>query len=156
MSITIMITVSSVMSQIFSGTSNRCTYHHYESFVPAEIYDNSPGWCGIRYSSLDLTRVTAVNGMNEGGCNQCLEVTAEGGNTIYVLAIDFKADPGLDISETSFHHMFPDGNPLDPITCSWNVVDPCYCTDICTGSPEECTIGLRNLLPAYLMPPNNF
>lgn len=138
-----------------SGSNVRCTFHDYEG-MSAQLglaLDNSPGWCGTRYSVLNVARVTAVNGMGAGLCNQCLEITgSNGGPAVYVLAIDNKADPGLDVARSSFQALFPSANAYDPQLCNWRVVEPSRCGTICTGSAEECTPGVRNLLPAYLLP----
>jgi hypothetical protein len=135
---------------------DRCTFHDYESYKPLRQYDNSPGWCGVRYSVLNVARITAVNGMNADGCNRCLEVTgADGTNPIYVLAVDFKADPGLDIAKSSYMALFPNQNPLDPNICRWRRVNPSFCGKICFGTSEECTPGQRNLLPGYLLAPSD-
>ncbi|KAJ3278135.1 hypothetical protein HK104_002611 [Borealophlyctis nickersoniae] len=133
-----------------------CTYHDYEGdkarFGPA--YDNNPGWCGIRYSALNAARITAISTMDEHLCGKCLEITSSSsgsGPSQYVLAIDQKAAPGLDIARTSFAAMFPGSNPLDPQTCMYRIVADSMCTGVCFG--EECTPGTRNALPAYLLPP---
>ncbi|KAJ2992211.1 hypothetical protein HDV02_003197 [Globomyces sp. JEL0801] len=109
---------------------------------------------GTRYSKLNIARITAVHGLQAGLCNQCLEMmNANGGPSVYVLAVDQKGDPGLDVAISSFSAAFPGANPLDPQTCKWRVVDPSKCGKICYGSKEECTPGVRNSLPAYLLPP---
>ncbi|KAL2911798.1 hypothetical protein HK105_208731 [Polyrhizophydium stewartii] len=136
--------------------TGRCTYHPYQEDLArlGSAYDNSPGWCGIRYTALDITRVVAVNGVTAGDCAQCLEFrNAAGGPSEFVLIIDQKGDPGLDISRSSFSAAFPGQNPLDPQTCAWRIVDPSNCAGICRGSALECTPGQRNLLPASQLPP---
>jgi hypothetical protein len=133
----------------------KCTFHPYESDKEKWNieYDNSPGWCGIRYSMLNVARITAINGMNSALCNQCIQVQgSKGGPFIYVLAVDYKEAPGLDIAKSSFQALFPKSNPFDPQICRWRVVNPKYCGKICIGSEEECTPGSRNLLPASLLP----
>jgi hypothetical protein len=137
----------------------RATYHDYEGDRArlGRAYDNSPGWCGIRYSVLNVARITAINGMNAGLCNQCLEVqNVNGGPVVYVLAVDWKADPGLDIARSSYAALTPGANPLDPQQVRYRVVDPSHCAGICQGTADECTPGRRNLLPAYLLPPGPF
>ncbi|KAL2911796.1 hypothetical protein HK105_208729 [Polyrhizophydium stewartii] len=137
--------------------TGRCTYHPYQEDLArlGSAYDNSPGWCGIRYTALDITRVVAVNGVTAGDCAQCLEFrNAAGGPSELVLIIDQKGDPGLDVSRSSFSAAFPGQNPLDPQTCAWRIVDPSNCAGICRGSALECTPGQRNLLPASMLPGN--
>ncbi|KAI8898153.1 hypothetical protein BC833DRAFT_614955 [Globomyces pollinis-pini] len=150
--VTILIT-SSAAEQWSTG---RCTYHPYEddyNKLGPSTYDNSPGWCGIRYSKLNVARITAVHGLGESQCNQCLEMmNANGGPTVYVLAVDQKGDPGLDVAKASFMATFPGANPLDPQNCKWRPVEPSKCGTICYGTKEECTPGKRNLLPGYLLP----
>ena len=49
-----------------SSLAGRCTTHDYELSLKQIGYpalDNSPGWCGIRYSMLNIARITAVNGL---------------------------------------------------------------------------------------------
>ena len=109
---------------------------------------------------LNIARITAVNGLNTpSNCNQCLEIIGDGSSNqqpVYVLAVDQKGDPGLDIARSSYQKIFPDKNWLDPQICNWRVVDSSYCTGICVGTPEECNLGSRNLLPAYLLPKMTF
>ena len=93
------------------------TYHDYEGDrnTLGRAYDNSPGWCGIRYSVLNVARITAVNGMHEGLCNQCLAVqNVNGGPVVYVLAVDQKQGEGLDIARSSYHALNPAENPKLP------------------------------------------
>eukprot|EP00842_Homolaphlyctis_polyrhiza_P003779 jgi/Hompol1/4401/HPOL_007084-RA len=106
-----------------------CTYQAYEEDKArlGAAADNAPGWCGIRYSALNAARIVAVNGLSDGLCAQCLEIKGNG-PSVYVLAIDLKEAPGLDIAGTSFHNLFPDRNILDPETCNWRVVDPSLCS----------------------------
>ncbi|KAI8926381.1 hypothetical protein BC831DRAFT_228438 [Entophlyctis helioformis] len=54
--------------------TGRCTYHPYEEDKArlGASYDNSPGWCGIRYSALNAARIVAVNGLGTGMCAQCI------------------------------------------------------------------------------------
>ncbi|KAJ3308738.1 hypothetical protein HDV04_000834 [Boothiomyces sp. JEL0838] len=133
----------------------RCTYHPYEEDMKSlgNAYDNSPGWCGIRYTMLNVARIVAVHGLGAGNCNMCLEMAnANGGPSVYILAVDQKGDPGLDVAKSSFQAAFPNSNALDPEVCKWRVVDHSFCGGICVGAPEECTEGQRNLLPGYLLP----
>ncbi|RKO96069.1 hypothetical protein CAUPRSCDRAFT_12231, partial [Caulochytrium protostelioides] len=102
-----------------------CTYHNYEgdmaTFGPT-AYDNSPGWCGYRYSSMDLSRVMAMNSIQAATCNSCWAVrsaTDASSPTRYILAIDQKGAEGLDIAKSSFEAIFPNANPADPQTCNW-------------------------------------
>ncbi|KAJ3289354.1 hypothetical protein HK104_007522 [Borealophlyctis nickersoniae] len=131
----------------------RCTYHDYEGDKSrlGTSYDDSPGWCGYRYSVLDVSRITAVSGMDVALCGKCLEISgANGGPSTYVMAVDQKGDPGLDVARTSFAKTFPGSNPLDPQSCRYRVVSDDYCAGICNGA--ECKPGVRNYLPAYLLP----
>ena len=141
--------IASIAAQGMSGSSARCTYHDYESYEPVASFENSPGWCGIRYSQLNLARITAVNGLGGDGCAKCLRVSGPAGS-LYVLAVDTKADPGLDIARTSFAAI-TNTNVLNPISCSWTVVADSFCQGICTGTAAECTPGRRNLLPAPIL-----
>ncbi|KAJ3038368.1 hypothetical protein HDV00_000789 [Rhizophlyctis rosea] len=153
LAVSVLLGATSVAAQWESGP---CTYHDYEGDkeLLGFAYDSSPGWCGTRYSSLYVARVTAVSTMNPALCNKCLEIQSSSGSgpSAYVLAIDQKGAPGLDVAKTSFASIFPGQNPLDPQNCRWRVVDDSYCSGVCFGSPEECTPGLRNNLPAYLLP----
>ncbi|KAJ3278737.1 hypothetical protein HK104_002067 [Borealophlyctis nickersoniae] len=134
-----------------------CTYHDYEGDKAnlGAAYDNSPGWCGIRYSALNAARITAIDTMHESLCGKCLEIASSSGSgpSQYVLAIDQKGAPGLDVARTSFAAAFPGSNPLDPQSCMYRIVADEMCAGVCFGSAQECTPGVRNLLPAYLLPP---
>lgn len=149
-------TLHTVMAQSWTA---RCTYHDYEgdqARYGIQAYDDSPGWCGIRYSSLNLARVTAAHTITPQLCGKCLAVQSASSSSApvhYLLMIDQKGDPGLDIAKTSFQALFPNNNPLDPETCNFAVVDDKFCSGICFGSTDECTPGVRNSLPAYLLPP---
>ncbi|RKO97810.1 hypothetical protein CXG81DRAFT_27262 [Caulochytrium protostelioides] len=136
-------------AQAFSGL---CTYHNYEGDMASRgssSYDSSPGWCGYRYSSMDLSRVMAMNSINGASCNTCWAVrdASKSGPPTYILAIDQKGAEGLDIALTAFKAIFPYANPADPQTCAWEQVDTSYCFDVCRGSDLECTQSLRNTLP---------
>nr|KAJ3412749.1 hypothetical protein HK105_002264 [Polyrhizophydium stewartii] len=140
-----------------SWQNGPCTYHPYEEDMArlGSAYDNSPAWCGFRYSALNVARIVSVNGMGDSQCGQCLEFrNAAGGPSVFVLAVDQKGAAGLDISRSSFSAAFPGQNPLDPQTCAWRIVDPSNCVGICSGL-ECATPGRRNMLPASLLPPVN-
>ncbi|KAH6568453.1 hypothetical protein BASA50_003918 [Batrachochytrium salamandrivorans] len=155
------VTLASLLSTV-SGrptddwSTGKCTYHPYEEDLArlgGTAYDNAPGWCGIRYTALNIQRIVAVSGLGASMCAQCIEFRgAAGGPTMYVLAVDQKGSEGLDVSHTSFQNAFPSANALDPQTCAWRITDPSNCAGVCRGSAEECTPGVRNLLPAYLLP----
>jgi hypothetical protein len=138
----------------YAWTEGPCTAHFYEDLRPLkEKMDYNPGWCGTRYTMLNLARITAVHGITADGCNKCLQVqNARGGPSIFVWATDRKEAPGLDISRESFQRMTPGSNVLDPQVCRWQVVPNERCGRICFGSSEECTSGVRNSLPAPLLP----
>lgn len=136
-----------------SGTV-RCTFHDYEGTFNTfgMQLDYSPPYCGMRYSVLNNARVMAVSFMEPGMCNQCIQVFGASGSSAYILAVDRKEADGLDIAGSSFQALFPGSNVLDPQTCSYQVVDHSYCAGICSGSAEECTVGVKNNLPANLLP----
>ena len=136
-----------------SGTV-RCTFHDYEGTFNTfgMQLDYSPPYCGMRYSVLNNARVMAVSFMEPGMCNQCIQVFGASGSSAYILAVDRKEADGLDIAGSSFQALFPGSNVLDPQTCSYQVVDHSYCAGICSGSAEECTLGVKNNLPANLLP----
>ncbi|KAJ3071089.1 hypothetical protein HK102_006516, partial [Quaeritorhiza haematococci] len=116
------------------------------------VFKTAPPWCGMRYSKLNAASITAISGINANMCNQCLEVQAVGGGpTRYVLIVDQKGAPGLDIALTSFSALFPGKNPLDPQTCQWRITDWQRCQGVCFGNAAECSTGVRNLLPPYLL-----
>jgi hypothetical protein len=137
-------------------TEGPCTYHPYQEDLKrfGEPYDNNPGWCGTRYTMLNVARITAIHGITADTCNQCLEVqnARSPGQSIYVLVTDRKEAPGLDMALDSFRLVAPGSNPLDPQLCRWKFVGANKCGQICFGTKEECTPGVRNSLPAYLLP----
>lgn len=154
--LTLLVTSSLTTASPTDFTTVPCTFHDYEADKQqlGTSYDNSPGWCGTRYSSLNVARITAISGLSGSLCNACLEITsASGGPSEYVLAVDQKQGNGLDIAKSSFQNVFPGKNPLDPQMCRFRVVENKFCERVCFGSREECTPGVRNLLPAYLLPP---
>ncbi|KAI8926382.1 hypothetical protein BC831DRAFT_456510 [Entophlyctis helioformis] len=137
-------------------STGRCTYHPYESdgLRLGQAYDNSPGWCGYRYSALNIARITALHGITAAECGNCLQIQSSSGvgPLAHVLVVDQKGDPGLDVAKSSFAALFPGENPLDPQVCRWRVVGIEHCRGVC-GGPECAVPGVRNLLPAYLMAP---
>ena len=68
-------------------------------------------------------------------CNKCVRIKGLNsiGPSMYVLMIDRKAAPGLDIAKTTFMELFPDKNPLDPQQCEYSIVEDIYCQNICWG-----------------------
>ncbi|KAJ3334914.1 hypothetical protein HDU91_002458, partial [Kappamyces sp. JEL0680] len=116
--------------------------------------DNSAPWCGQRYSVLNVARVVAIPNMSADKCNQCIEIIGSA-DPVYVLVIDQREAYGLDIAESSYQALFPGANILDPQTCQYRFVDPSLCGTICYGSSDECTPGVRNLLPSYLLAPTS-
>ncbi|KAI8929665.1 hypothetical protein BC831DRAFT_442533 [Entophlyctis helioformis] len=137
-------------------STGRCTYHPYESdgLRLGQAYDNSPGWCGYRYSALNIARITALHGITAAECGNCLQIQSSSGvgPLAHVLVVDQKGDPGLDVAKSSFAALFPGENPLDQQVCRWRVVGIEHCRGVC-GGPECAVPGVRNLLPAYLMAP---
>jgi hypothetical protein len=134
-----------------------CTMHAYEGMLKqyGNAIDNSPPWCGQRYTILNVARVVAITNMSPGMCNQCIEIVGVGrfgGPKVYALAVDQRQAYGLDIAESSYKALFPRDNILNPHTCKYRVVNPSFCGKICYGTKMECTRGKRNLLPAYLLP----
>ncbi|KAJ3304468.1 hypothetical protein HDV03_002812 [Kappamyces sp. JEL0829] len=135
-----------------------CTMNAYEQTFQAALssdgmalLDSSAPWCGQRYSVLNNARIVSVSGMSSDLCNQCIEIVGAG-SSVYAWAVDQREAHGLDIAESSYQALFPNSNLLDPQTCQWRVVSPSYCGTICYGSAEECTPGVKNLLPASLLP----
>lgn len=134
-----------------------CTMNAYEGAYAqlGKSLDNSPAWCGIRYSVLNVARIVSLPNMDPSKCNQCIEIVGTGplsGPSVYVLAVDQRVAYGLDIAESSYHALFPSDNILNPHVCKYRAVNPSLCGKICYGSAEECTVGVRNLLPASLLP----
>ncbi|KAJ3252414.1 hypothetical protein HK103_001581 [Boothiomyces macroporosus] len=136
-----------------------CTFHDYEGDYNrfGKALDNNPGWCGIRYSVLNVARITAMHGISASSCNQCLEFSAADGSgpSVYVLVVDQKGAEGLDVAQSSFAAAFPGKNSLDPETCRWRIVDPSKCGKICYADDPECNVGERNILAPAQLPPAN-
>lgn len=117
------------------------------------LFRKDPGWCGIRYSSLNVQRIVSMSNISPELCGKCVKLQgANGGPVQYALAMDQRGAAGLDISKTTYENMFPGQNPLNPQQCVYEVVHDSFCSGICCGVGEECTPGVRNSLPAYLLP----
>jgi hypothetical protein len=88
----------------------------------------SPPSCGYDYNKLDLTRVTAVEGLDKSQCGACLKVANPTlNNEVYVLVIDMGGN-GLDLSESSYIELF---NTTDhPLRAKWEPVDNSFCSGI--------------------------
>jgi hypothetical protein len=148
----ISVIISALISTTLSQwTSLPCTMHDYEGPLASDprLYDNAAPYCGHRYSILNIARIVALPNMNPGLCNQCVEIRGE--QSVYVLVVDQREAYGLDIASSSYQSLFPNDNVLNPHTCQYRIVDPSLCGKICYGSEQECTTGVRNLLPGYLL-----
>ncbi|KXN65262.1 hypothetical protein CONCODRAFT_13215 [Conidiobolus coronatus NRRL 28638] len=106
------------------------TCHDYEGMDPISL--KNPPSCGYDYSKLDLTRVTAVQGLSKSQCGSCLRVSnpSDPSNWIHVLVID-TGGRGLDLSTSAFIKLF---NSTDhPSRAMWYPVE----SDNCEGIYQE-------------------
>ncbi|KAJ1769419.1 hypothetical protein IW140_004338 [Coemansia sp. RSA 1813] len=108
--------------------SGSVTYHDYQA-LPLELLKYNPPFCGMPYTSLDVTRITAVAGMTTDQCGTCLKVTnsANPSKFVYVLAVD-KCMNALDISKPAFAQILDiDAGHGD---VSWTPVDKSLCAGV--------------------------
>ncbi|KAJ2799429.1 hypothetical protein H4R21_003550 [Coemansia helicoidea] len=105
------------------------TYHDYQA-LPLSAVANNPPSCGMPYAQLDLTRITAVQALdNKVDCGQCVKVcnAKDDAKFVYVLAVDL-GGRGLDLSKPSFGRLFPLDDGIGPAT--WAPVDNSHCAGI--------------------------
>ncbi|KAL7004306.1 hypothetical protein EMMF5_006132 [Cystobasidiomycetes sp. EMM_F5] len=139
-----------LVGTIASASTDRITPHEYQTFTAQTV----TGTCGYFGSSLvngatmDLTRVAAAhNHDGHTGCNSCIKVDGPIGS-VYLLVIDQKGDPGLDISADAYNlitgsTLGPSGAPIatadgkgmgGPVAGSYAQVDISLCSVHWTGS----------------------
>ncbi|KAJ9048705.1 hypothetical protein DSO57_1032299 [Entomophthora muscae] len=101
--------------------------------------------CGMPGNHLDLTRITAVNGLiKETQCGACLKVTSglPGTKPQYVMAVDI-VQVGLDLNEDVFFKLY--GTNTGRFTGQWKLAHPKHCQGIVTGGSYN--LPGRNLFP---------
>ncbi|KAJ9073979.1 hypothetical protein DSO57_1010958 [Entomophthora muscae] len=113
--------------------------HYYDTL--AEYLDTNPVFCGILGSHLNISRITAVQGLTQDQCGTCLRI-AGGGHEVYVMAVD-KGGAGLDLNKDSFMFLF--GEDTGMFEATWEPVDSANCTGIVKGGKYD--------LPAIPKPP---
>ncbi|ORZ03831.1 hypothetical protein BCR43DRAFT_536603 [Syncephalastrum racemosum] len=123
-SFSFLLSVTTVALAVTLEGSATITPQDYESLIGA--VDNPPA-CGQPYSSLDLTRITAVEKMDRTKtCNLCLKVTnaVDTSKSVYVLAVDL-GGVGLD--------------RYDPSPATWTTVDDSHCAGIYNNGTSPAT-----------------
>ncbi|KAJ2704437.1 hypothetical protein FB645_003289 [Coemansia sp. IMI 203386] len=122
--------------------SGTITYHDYEG-MDANLIVNNPPSCGMPYSELDRTRITAVQLLNTAtDCGQCIQVinTNDPSKFVYVLAVD-TGGRGLDLSMTAFSQLF---NVADGVgAAAWTPVDNSNCAGVWSNLGSDPYDGLK-------------
>ncbi|SAM08038.1 hypothetical protein [Absidia glauca] len=129
--------ILSPVSAILSGSA-RITPQDYIGLPPVALANNPPA-CGMPYATLDLSRITAVQGLNKAtDCNKCIKVvnTQDPSKYVYVLAVDLGGS-GLDLSIPSFKKLF--GQQYDASPASWAEADASHCAGIYSGGSPATT-----------------
>ncbi|KAJ1915871.1 hypothetical protein H4219_004093 [Mycoemilia scoparia] len=75
--------------------SNSITPHDYVGLGSG--LENNPPWCGMSYNTLDIGRITAVQGLgNKADCGSCLRIVTDAANCGAIPPIPFKEDGNID------------------------------------------------------------
>jgi hypothetical protein len=117
---------ASAASAALSG-NQKITTHDYNQIQGA--LDTNPVFCGYPGSQLDISRITAVQGLTQSQCGACLKVcnADDPSKHQYVLAVD-RGGVGLDLNMDSFYALFGDRTGLYGAT--WEQVDNSNCAGI--------------------------
>ncbi|NBO98911.1 MAG: hypothetical protein EBU90_02115 [Proteobacteria bacterium] len=135
--------------------AERCTMHDYEGDQKrfgVAAYDNQPPWCGQKYSNYNVSRIMAMSIMTRTNCDKCFLVTGE--KSVYILGVDKKADPGLDIARSSFVELFPNSDPLNPQDCSFVQVPLWHCTQSGPPPPSVVSVSQPSVSPPSVSQPS--
>ncbi|KAJ9084733.1 hypothetical protein DSO57_1021238 [Entomophthora muscae] len=109
-----------------TGTQKIST-HDY--LAVEETLDKNPVYCGIPGSTMNLGRITAVQGLTSSQCGTCLRISGNDKDT-YVMAVD-KGGAGLDLNTKSFSYLFGEDTGL--FGASWEPADQSHCSGIISG-----------------------
>ncbi|CAG8487519.1 474_t:CDS:2 [Ambispora leptoticha] len=125
--ISLVVSYLAVTARAGLSGSQTITPEDYPVFGPKAV--NNPPFCGMPYAELDLNRITAVEGLGQGGCGTCLKVTSldDSSKSVFVLAVD-QGGQGLDLSTGAFMVLF--GQDQSPAGASWSPVDGSNCNGI--------------------------
>ncbi|KAJ2764301.1 hypothetical protein IWQ56_004538 [Coemansia nantahalensis] len=121
------------------------TYHDYQA-LPLSSVANNPPSCGMPYAQLDLTRITAVQALdNKVDCGQCVKVcnAKDDAKFVYVLAVDL-GGRGLDLSKPSFGRLFPLDDGIGPATWAPPASMPPATPDSSTKADSPTTADSQN------------
>ncbi|KAJ2664960.1 hypothetical protein IWW48_000574 [Coemansia sp. RSA 1200] len=119
---------SSARAASVPAGSGLATFNDYQQF-PLSALKYNPPFCGMPYTSLDVTRITAVAGLTLEQCGTCLKVSsaADPAKSTYVLAVD-KCAGGLDLSKPAFAKILnTDAGKTD---VKWTPVDKKFCSGV--------------------------
>lgn len=136
------------------GGSGQCSYHPYiqVGLTDPGSYTKQTTSCGTEYGHLNIGYVMSIDDGTGLGCNRCYAVTSQAtGKQVYILGVDRKGSPGLDIGESAWADLGHDersdtSSPLHYAQvqqCKWREVDASNCAGICKSqTPElDCTSG---------------
>jgi len=126
---------------LFLISVSSSTYANVVGSQPITTHDylapNDLGSCGIPYSCLDVTRVTAVQALDKSvDCGTCIKVTCTSNPAkfVYVVAID-TGGQGLDLSTPSFQDLFGINTGIFP--ASWAPTNPRNCLSVWRERPPS-------------------
>ncbi|KAJ1737940.1 hypothetical protein H4S06_002097 [Coemansia sp. BCRC 34490] len=119
---------SSAQAASVPAGSGLATFNDYQQF-PLSTLQYNPPFCGMPYTSLDVTRITAVAGLTLDQCGTCLKVSsaADPSKSTYVLAVD-KCVAGLDLSKPAFAKIL--NIDLGKANVKWEPVDKKLCSGV--------------------------
>ncbi|MFH9118363.1 hypothetical protein [Streptomyces globisporus] len=114
--------------------------HDFHAMRPA--LDDVLVFCGLHGYEMDLSRVTAVEGLAQDECGTILKVTnpLKPSAPQYVMAVD-QGGHGLDLNTVTFQELFGTQGGLERAT--WEPADPSYGKGIVPTELEEKLPGFR-------------
>ena len=131
-----------------------CSYHPFiQGALPSpQTYAKITTSCGTEYGHLNIGYVMSIDDGTGSGCNRCYAVKSQlTGKEVYILGVDIKGSPGLDIGESAWADLGHNErvNTNDPHhyanmqTCEWKQVAASNCAGICKSQVPgvDCSVG---------------
>ncbi|KAI9782586.1 MAG: hypothetical protein M1839_004830 [Geoglossum umbratile] len=105
---------------------------------------DNPPYCGMAWDSLDLSLVTAVQGLTKDQCGTCLLVCgAEPNGCEYILAVD-RGGRNLDLSTGISWHII--GTTDGIAWAEWQPVPEVYCSHIYQSGKNDAQLPRQHVL----------
>ncbi|KAJ9049568.1 hypothetical protein DSO57_1023142 [Entomophthora muscae] len=125
------LSVSLVESGMLSGSQPVTTNYYHIQKAALNI---SPVACGIYGNDMDVSRITAVQGLTFDECGTCLRVSNPDDSTKFqfVMAVD-RGGRGLDLNMDTFKVLF-NGQESGAFMAKWEVTESSHCAGIITGN----------------------